>query len=136
MDKEKLSRYFWLSHEIEKQEKRKARLQKSVNSELATDIVTGSSSHFPYIETKFKITGVDTRLLDEIEKSIEKNIEEAIQARREIEYYINGIDEPQLREVLRSRFIDCQKWKQVGKENYISSDHARKMVREFLKEIS
>lgn len=136
MDREKLSRYFWLSHEIEKQEKRKERLQKAVNSNLATDVVTGSSSHFPYIETKFKITGIDTRLLDDLEKSIAKNIKEAIEARYEIENYINGIDEPQLREILRSRFIDCQKWKQVGKENFISTDHARKRVREFLKEIS
>ena len=55
MNKEKLNRYFWLNHEIERQEKRRERLQKKVNAgDLASDVVSGSSAHFPYIETKFK----------------------------------------------------------------------------------
>lgn len=137
MEKEKLSRYFWLSHEIEKQEKRKDRLLRAMNSQgIASDVVTGSMSQYPYIETKFIITGVQVGLLQELEDSINRNIEEAVKARKEIEEFINDIDEPQLREILRSRFIDCQGWKNVGKDNYISTDHARKKIREFLKKIS
>ncbi len=137
MNKEKLNRYFWLSHEIERQEKRRERLQKKVSTgDLASDVVSGSSSHFPYIETKFKITGVPTGMLDKISDSIEKNLDEALKARDEIENYVNDIDDPQMRELLRSRFIDCQGWKDVGRDNYISPDHARKKIREFLKSIS
>lgn len=137
MEKEKLSRYFWLSHEIEKQEKRKERLLRAMNSQgIASDVVTGSMSQYPYIETKFIITGVPVGLLQELEDSINRNIEEAVKARKDIEEFINNIDDPQLREILRSRYIDCLQWNQVGKGNYISASHARKTVRDFLMQVS
>jgi len=72
-------------------------------------------------------------MLKIIEDGIEANIKEAEKARNKIASFIDGIEDPQLRELLRSRYIDCLSWKEVGKENYISPDHARKKVREFLK---
>lgn len=133
MDKEKLSSYFWLSHEIKKQERRKERLKKKINSGgLTTDTVRGSSAHFPYLETKFAITGVPVGMLEAIEEDIKKSIQEAIKMRCQIESFIDQVDDPQLRELLRSRFIDCLRWSDVGKENYISADHARKKIREYL----
>ena len=75
-------------------------------------------------------------MLDKISDSIDRNLDEAVKARDEIENYVNDIDDPQMRELLRSRFIDCQGWKDVGRDNYISPDHARKKIREFLKSIS
>ncbi len=137
MEREKLSRYFWLNHEIERQERRRERLLKKISSgDHATDIVTGSSAHFPYIETKFKITGLPVGALRELDDAIEKNVEESLSLRIEIEKFINGVSDPQMRELLRTRFIDCQGWREVGKENFISTDHARKKIREFLKQIS
>ncbi len=135
MDKAKLNRYFWLNHEVEKQEKRRARLQKNAE-EIATDVVSGSICQFPYIETKIKITGMASGALEKLEASIEKNIDEAMNIRAEIEEFINSIEEPQMRELLRSRFIDCLGWKEVGKDNFITPDHARKKVRLILKNIS
>ena len=37
-----------------------------------------------------------------------------------------------MRELLRCRYIDCKNWKEVGEENYIDADYARKLVRDFL----
>lgn len=134
MNREMLGRYFWLNHEIQRQETRKRRLQKKIDSGgIVTDIVTGSSAHFPYIETKFKITGVPTGMLESIENGIKANIKEAAEARYMIACFIDGVEDPQLRELLRSRFIDCLSWKEVGRQNYINPDHARKKTREFLK---
>lgn len=138
MSKELMGRYYWLDHEIKRQEKRRDRLACSKRmNEYETDVVTGSEYQFPYIETKFKITGAPVGLISKIEEDIDKSIEEALIARDRVATFIdNEVDDPKLREILRSRFIDCLQWKDVGKQNYISTDHARKIVREFLKKLN
>ena len=138
MSKELMGRYYWLDHEIKRQEKRRDRLATSKRmNEAETDIVSGSSYQFPYIETKFKISGAPVGLISKIEEDIEKSIEDALMARDRIATYIdNEVDDPKLREILRSRFIDCLRWTEVGRQNYISSDHARKIVREFLDKLN
>lgn len=137
MTKERMSRYYWLSHEIKRQERRLERLacSKSMN-ELETDVVFGSEHQFPYIETKFKITGKPVGIIHKIEEDIKKSVEEAIETRNEVASFIDTLDNPKLREILRSRFIDCLKWDDVGKQNFISPDHARKIVREFLQKLN
>ena len=63
-----------------------------------------------------------------LEEEIEKNIRESELAMQKIEQYIQTIDSPRLREIMRSRFLDCLNWEDVGKKNYISADYARQIV--------
>lgn len=133
MDKEQLSRYYWLCHEIDCQRRRQERLKQRIDTGgLASDVVRGSSAEYPYLERKIKITGAPIGLLKNIQSEIERNIEESLEARKEIEAYIAEVEDPQMRELLRSRFIDRLTWQEVGRKNYVSPDHARKKIREFL----
>lgn len=70
-----------------------------------------------------------------LEEEIKNNIEKSEKAAEEIERYIQTVDDPKVRELMRSRFLDCLSWEKVGKVNYMSPDHARKIVRNFIKQI-
>lgn len=70
-----------------------------------------------------------------LEEKIERNIKESEAAAEKIEQYIQTVDDPKVRELMRSRFLDCLSWEEVGKANYISPDHARRIVRNFTKQI-
>lgn len=138
MTKQKLKSYYWLQHEIKQQQGRLNRLRKRLDNsgELVGDIVSDykTGKAIPLL-----IQGVSDSdfnlpiIIHLLEAEIEQNIIEAQKIIKEIEEYVQTVDDPRIRELLRSRFIDCMSWEQVGKENYISPDHARKILRNFLK---
>lgn len=136
MTKKELSRYFWTRHEIEQQKARLEKLEQRMKDETQTVIDGGT--RYPngqkkvcrvegIAEIDLKVPAMIVTLKDEIEKNIRKSEELAT----EIEVYIHSIEEPRLREVMRSRFLDCLSWEEVGKKNYLAPDYARRMVREF-----
>lgn len=136
MNRKELEYYFWLRHEIEQQKRRLKRLQqKSIGREVGDTVLDynrgkGIPSRIEGIpEEDFDIP-VKIILLEE---AIAKNITESETRVVEIEKFIQGIDDPKLREVLRSRYIDCLSWEDVGKMNYIASDYARQIVRNYFK---
>jgi hypothetical protein len=130
--KEQLSRYINLRREIERQEARLDRLQDKV----VPGVVRGSMSAFPYIQKRFHVAGVPVVAIDKLEKSIAKNIKASADALLEIEQFIGEVEDPKLRELLRSRFIDGLKWEDVGKNNFVSTVHAKRIVLDYLKKIS
>lgn len=131
MTKKEVSRYYWLKHEIQTQKKRLKHLrdkkQEGIVADIVNDYRTGTG-------IPIKIEGVSSDefsrpvMIHILEEKIEKNIKESEIAMREIEEYIQTIDDPRLREVMRSRFIDCLSWEMVGRKNYISPDYARQLV--------
>lgn len=133
MTKQELNRYFWLRHEIQRQKKRLERLRNKPTGEVVGDTVKDyrSGKGIPVL-----ITGTPAEELTRpmmialLEEEIEKNIRESERAVIEVERYIQAIEDPKLRELMRSRFIDCLDWQKVGKENYISPDYARQLIRE------
>lgn len=138
MTKEELNRYFWLCHEITKQKRRLERLRNKPAGEVVGDTVNDyrTGKGIPV-----KITG---RSADEfsrpmmirlLEEEIQKNIRESEAAVVIVEQFIQGVDEPKMRELLRCRFIDCMKWEELGRANYMDPDHARRLIREFLKQL-
>jgi hypothetical protein len=70
-----------------------------------------------------------------LEEEIQANIEESEKAVKEIEGYIQSVEEPKMRELLRSRFIDCLNWEKVGEKNYMAPDYARRLIRNFIKNL-
>lgn len=133
--KKKLSRYYWINQEVEKQTKRKERLQRKA-SEVVADSTKGSMVEFPYIERVVKLEGNQEHLVDTITKQIDESIEAGVKARAEVESIINKVDDPRERELLRARFIDCLSWNLVSERNYISKSRAREIVKECIKKIS
>lgn len=138
MTKKELSRYYWLRHEIHKQQNRLERLRNKKPEEMVGDTVNDyrTGKGIPV-----KIEGVPndeyTRpiMIGLLEEEIERNIKESETAAEEIEQYIQTVDDPKVRELMRSRFLDCLSWEKVGKANYISPDHARKIIREYTKNV-
>ena len=138
MTKQKLKSYYWLQHEIKQQQGRLNKLRKKLDNsgELVGDIVSDykTGKAIPLL-----IQGVSDSdfnlpiIIHLLENEIEQNIIDAQKIVKEIEEYIQTVADPRIRELLRCRFIDCMSWEQVGKKNYISSDHARKILRNFLK---
>ncbi len=140
MTKQKLKSYYWLKHEIEQQQRRLARLKRKLETsgELVGDIVNDykTGSAVPLLiqgisDDDFKLP-MTIRLL---ETEIENNILSAHTLVKEIEEFVQTVDDPRMRELLRSRFIDCKRWEDVSASNYISTAHARKLIREYLQNL-
>lgn len=133
MTKQELNRYFWLRHEVRRQEKRLELLQNKPTGEVVGDTVKDyhSGKGIPVL-----ITGTPAEeltrplMIGTLKEEIRKNIEESERAAVDIEKYIQSIKDPKLREIMRSRFIDCLDWQKVGEENYINPDYARQLIRE------
>lgn len=140
MTKQKLKSYYWLKHEIQQQKRRLARLKIKLEAsgEIVGDIVsdyrTGSAK--PLL-----IQGVSDEdynlpvMIHLLEAEIEENILSAQALVKEIEEFVQTVDDPRMRELLRSRFIDCKRWEDVSRSNYISAAHARKLIREYLQNL-
>ena len=139
MTKNDLNEYFWLNHEITRQKGRLARLEEKLKD--TGEIVGDSTNNYSTGKARpIKIQGIAgggvelPLMIVTLKREIEANIEKAEKMAVEIEQFIQSVEQAKLRELLRSRFIDCMDWENVGRVNYISPDHARKMVRKFLAE--
>lgn len=142
MTKQELSRHFWLQHEVKRQEKRLARLRKKQQlireqgevGDAVRDYKTGKG-------IPVRIEGVPEEeftlplMIKLLEEEIEKNIKESQEQTVKIEQYIQTIEDPKIRELMRSRFIDCLNWEQTGEKNFVSPDYARQLIGKHLKQI-
>ena len=139
MTKQELNRYFWLKHEIKRQQKRLRRLEEK--QERLNDTVGDSVKDYRRGKgIPVRIEGIPSDaftlpvMIGLLKEEIKKNIEESEREVVKIETYVQSIDNPQVREVMRCRFIDCMKWDDIGKQNYMAPDHARRLVREHFKQ--
>ena len=133
MTKKELSRYFWLRHEINRQKERLRMLEDKMQRETVTVVDCGVQ----YRNGKAKacrmegIAETDTAvpaMIIVLQQEIKESIRKAETCAAEIESYIQGVEDPRLREILRCRFIDCLDWDHVGVVNYIAPDYARQLV--------
>ena len=135
MTKQDLKNYYWLQHEIKQQKGRLARLRKreersgEVVGDIVSDYKTGKA--IPLLIRGIPATDFELPIMIRLLET--EIITEAQRLVKEIEKYIQTVNDPRMRELLRSRFIDCLSWEQVGKANHINQDHARKLLRNFMK---
>ena len=140
MTKQELNRYFWLNHEIRRQKKTLERLEDKLSRQNDTvgDTVRdyrsgkGIPVRIEGIPTDAFTLPVMIRLLEE---EIRKNIKESERAVVAIEKYVQNINDPKVRELMRSRFIDCLSWEEVGAQNFINADYARQLINKHIKQI-
>lgn len=119
MKMQHMSEYFYLTREIEKQQSRLTKLRNEpFGSCLGSDI--------PRCKDMKEVD----KYISQIEESINVSIAKALSARTRISEYIDGIGDARLREVMRDRFIEGMRWRDVGINNFMAPDHARKLVRE------
>lgn len=140
MIKQELNRYFWLNHEIRRQKKRLERLEDKLSRQNDTvgDTVRDyrSGKGIPV-----RIEGIPSDaltlpvMIKLLEEEIEKNIKESQAEAVRIERYIQTIEEPKMRELMRSRFLDCMSWEEVGETNFINADYARQLINKHIKQI-
>ncbi|MCI9640510.1 MAG: hypothetical protein HFE72_10400 [Emergencia sp.] len=142
MTKQELSRHFWLQHEVKRQEKRLARLRKKQQlireqgevGDTVRDYKTGKG-------IPVRIEGVPEEeftlplMIKLLEEEIEKNIKESQAEAVKIERYIQTIENPKIRELMRSRFLDCMSWEEVAEANFVAKDYARSLIREFINNV-
>lgn len=138
MTKKELNEYFWLKHEITRQKERLELLEDKMQRETVTIVDSGvqyrnGRARACRIEGIAETDATVPAMIVVLQQEIQKNIKKAEVCVTKIESYIQTIKDPRLREVMRCRFIDCNNWKEVGKKNYISPDHARRMVRQQFK---
>lgn len=136
MTKKELNEYFWLKHEITRQKGRLARLEEKLK--YTGEIVGDSTNNYSTGKARpIKIQGIAgggvelPLMIVTLKQEIELNIEKAEKMAVEIEQFIQSVEQAKLRELLRSRFIDCMDWENVGKVNYISPDYARQLINKY-----
>ena len=124
MTSKELNQYRALCREI-------AELERRINREQATDIVTGSQNCYPYIGRKFTISGVNTKS----EAKLKLMKQRCCREKEEILTYIDSIDDSLVRQIFRYRHLDGLSWQsiafRVGGGN--TKDSVRKVHDRYLK---
>lgn len=127
MNKEELKQLRYIKSEIESIKKQLSDLDYTV----ATDKVRGSSSHFPYVQRSFTITGVDfleyKRKAERLRRKLNKRIKELIDLVEKTNEFIEDIDDSLIRQVISLRYINGLTWEDVA--NSIGGNNTADSVR-------
>jgi len=119
-----LSRYKTLKNEAE-------RLRQRLKSDIVTETVSGSSPEFPYCKHSVKVEGLIKRHQQQLHTAYLKAYTEQIK----LEAYIQSVEDPLIRDIIRLRFEYGLKWDDVaahiGGGN--SADSLKMMICRYLK---
>lgn len=129
MTAKRLHQYRALCREIADLEKRIER--EAGKNEIATDVVSGSDSEYPYTRRNFTVTGKEHSQSEQLRRMREKCCRE----RDEILTYIDAIEDSILRQIFMYRHLDGLSWRAVafrtGGNN--TEDGVRKLHDRFLR---
>lgn len=103
MDEKELNKYFYLKKEIQDLENRIIEFGDGVKSMQINDVSVSSSHTNKSIQEK---------RLELISLWMEKRIT-ALEECLRIERYINEVDDPIIRQIMRLRHIDCKTWNYI-----------------------
>ena len=113
MNKRELSKYYYITLEIRELEERIAEVQNTIiGSSKLTGMPRGSGKSDPVNKT--------TELLITLKSKLEKRKAEAMVKLLQIEEYISGIDDTEVRLIFSKRYIELKKWEQIADELYMS----------------
>lgn len=79
--------------------------------------VTGTLSDMPRNPNRVNTIEEGVTAIDEIEASINKDIDDLVNLRAEIESKIDSVKDLRLRELLKCRYLDCQTWEEIAFRN-------------------
>lgn len=139
MNKEIIQQYCDLKNEIADIKQRINRLKKQKDPVLK-DSVKGSIKSFPYIQTNFKLEGVQqnsprNNKIKRYTKMLEKFRDELLDLEISLEEYIESLPNIRIRNILRYKYIDGMSWIQVANKlgGNATEESVRKEYKRFLK---
>lgn len=139
MTKAELGEHIRLGDEIKLLENKIKELE-AHGSKTSTDVVKGSSKHFPYTEHPIKITGFDEEYADRVEASIRRKINRLknlrLQREKEAERifeFINSQKDSRTRQVLTYVYIDGKTQKEVGKIMHLDQSIVSRTISSVIK---
>lgn len=97
--------------------------------------ITSTLSDMPKSNKRSDTIADGIATINDIEKTINQEIDELIQLRKEIEDKINTVDDPKLRELLKCRYLDCKSWEEIAYKNNITWRHVYRLHKKALDEI-
>lgn len=101
-----------------------------IQPKLVSDSVKGSMIRFPYTEHTITITGIDTegysQKVHRIRRALAKKMKEALALVDEINQYIDSVEDPETRNILRLRYVDCMTWEEIAEELHMCERTVRR----------
>ena len=130
-----LLEYQKIVKEIIDLEKRKERL-----ADKEVDVVAGkvkaSMSNYPYIETRVSVQMYDPVQIQQIDKSVkeyERKKSKLFEEQQRIELFISTINDSEVRQIFRYRFLDGMKQREIGKLMNLERSSVSKKISNYLK---
>lgn len=125
MTKKELSRYYYLSLEIEDLEERKKTLE---STSIGSTRITG----MPTVHSNTSPTERIVELILELEKRIDNRKVEAMKEMIKIEKFVSGIPGIETRLIFTKRYIELKTWEQIGEDMHMSERTAQRMHKKYL----
>ena len=98
--------------------------------------VTGSSADFPYTEVRTSVQMYDPYEEENIRRQIRRKESDRLRIlkeQEEIEDYINGIDDPEIKEIFELHYLEGKKQSEVAEIVNIDRSYVSKKISDYLK---
>lgn len=115
MTEKELSKYYWLRKEIKDLEERLVEFGYGVSATKLDKEISGITSTESIQEKRIII----------IEKWISARVS-ALEEYLKIESYIESVEDSEIRQIMRYRFLDLKKWNEIDKLMLCGKDYAKK----------
>lgn len=115
MTEQELSKYYWLKKEIKDLEDRLKEFGYGLSATKLDKEISGITSTESIQEKRIII----------IEKWISARVS-ALEEYLKIESYIESVEDSEIRQIMRYRFLDLRKWNEIDKLMLCGKDYAKK----------
>ena len=99
--------------------------------------VTGSSADFPYTEVRTSVQMYDPYEEENVRRQIRRKEADRLRIlkeQKEVEDYINGIDDPEIKEIFELAFVEGKKQQEVSDIIGYSRGRISQIISEYLKD--
>lgn len=99
--------------------------------------VTGSSADFPYTEVRTSVQMYDPYENENVRQQIRRKEADRLRIlkeQEEVEDYINGIDDPEIKEIFKLAFVEGKKQQEVADIIGYSRGRISQIISEYLKD--
>ena len=136
IDKSILQQISAVNNEIKDLRERLEKLENK-SQKIVSDSVQGSSKTYPYIVHSYKIEGIqypkNRHIRNKYRKQIQNKEYKLGKLINELEYNLNYIEDSEIRQIIRYKYMDNMNWVQIMfKMNYDSESKARMKLERFL----
>lgn len=121
MSEKELSRYYWLKKEIKNLEDRLLEFGVGVSSPSLDNEIAGTGNH----------ASIQERRAELVEKLINARLS-ALEEYLRIESYIEKVEDSEIRQIMRYRFLDLFSWSRIGEEMHYERTTISKKLRSFI----